>query len=262
MRSEEQQREQVAAFDEKFGHGSRSLVTSEDPVVRYLTRWRMETAWRHLAARCDLGSQPSVLFLCAGDAGEATTLADLGVQDITVTDNSPAAVRAALAADSRLTGFTCNALSNDLPSQSYDVVIVQDGLHHLPEPVRGFTEMLRIAAKAAFFLEGANSAAGRLFGRRWEQEGTHENFVFRWDFDLVEQVSCAYLGRGAFRNETFSFWHHNVHLDRLARRLGPSSRALGVVKALKTTADTVAPRGGNQICGMVIKENPQPSHGG
>ncbi len=244
--------EQARVFDEKFAEGSRGLVTSADELVRYLTRWRMETAWRRFREVCHLGADPSVIFLCAGDAGEATILADLGVRDITVTDASAQAVRAALDADTRLRGFVCNALDNGIDDQSFDVVIVQDGLHHLQEPVRGFTEMLRTARKGAFFLEGSDSPAGRLLGRTWEVEGDTENYVFRWSRRLVQQVASSYLGRGTFRNESFSFWHHNVYLDRLGRRLGQPGAAARRIDRVKGIADAVLPWGGNQFCGMVV----------
>lgn len=217
----------------------------------------METAWQRLVELApDLGRQPSVLFLCAGDAGEATVLADLGVKEITISDLSEAGVTAALAADPRLKGVVANALDTGIATSSYDVVIVQDGLHHLPEPVRGFTEQLRIARRAAFFLEGANSFAGRRFGLEWEVEGAFVNHVFRWDRRMVDQVAKSYLGPGSFTNASFSFWHHNLRLATLGARVGGGDRAVRWIARLKRAADVVLPEDGNQFCGMVVKLEP------
>lgn len=246
--------EQEARFEAAFEHGSRNLVTSQDPLVRYLTRWRMETAWRRLVELApDLGRQPSVLFLCAGDAGEATVLADLGVRDITISDLSEAGVNAALTADPRLKGIVANAIDTGIATDTYDVVVVQDGLHHLPEPVKGFTEQLRIARRAAFFLEGANSLAGRRFGLEWEVEGEFVNHVFRWDRRMVDQVAKSYLGRNSFTNASFSFWHHNTKLASLGARLGGGDQAVAKIAQLKRIADRMLPEGGNQFCGMIVK---------
>lgn len=247
--------EQRARFDTSFEHGSRQLVTSADPLVRYLTRWRMETAWNQLLASApDLARDPSVIFLCAGDAGEATVLADLGVSDITVSDLSPAGVAAAVKADPRLKGIVANALDTGIADGRYDVSIVQDGLHHLPEPVKGFTEQLRIARRAAFFLEGADSPAGRRFGLEWEREGEIVNHVFRWNRRMVDQVAKSYLGPDSFDNASFNFWHHNVRLESLANRLGwKGEKGVARLARLKGAADRAWPSGGNQFCGMVIK---------
>ena len=246
--------EQEARFEAAFEHGSRNLVTSQDPLVRYLTRWRMETAWKRLVELApELGRQPSVLFLCAGDAGEATVLADLGVRDITISDLSEAGVNAALTSDPRLKGVVANALNTGIATGSYDVVVVQDGLHHLPEPVKGFTEQLRIARRAAFFLEGANSLAGRKFGLEWEVEGEFVNHVFRWDRRMVDQIAKSYLGRNSFTNASFSFWHHNSKLASFGARVGGGDRAVSTVARLKRVADRMLPEAGNQFCGMVIK---------
>lgn len=254
---------QRIAFDASFEHGSRKLVTSDDALVRYLTRWRMVTAWRRLRQLApDVGRASSVLFLCAGDAGEATVLADEGVADITITDLSERAVAAATAEDPRLTGFACNALETGIPDGSYDVVVVQDGLHHLLEPVTGFAEMLRISRRAAFFLEPHDSLAGRIFGMEWEPTGATENYVFRWDRHLVDQVAKSLLGREAFTNHSFAFWHHNVRLDTIGRRLGGGARAVKRIDRAKRIADSLWSSGGNQFCGMVIRRGPAPDSRG
>ncbi|HEV3052500.1 MAG TPA: hypothetical protein VGX50_19460, partial [Longimicrobium sp.] len=139
-----------------------------------------------------------------------------------------------------------------LPDGAYDLSLVQDGLHHLQDPVRGFTEMLRISTTAAVFLEPHNSLAGRLVGRTWEQHGDAVNYVFRWTRRLVHDVASSYLGRDSFQNLSFAFWHHNVMLEKIGKPLG-SRLALPVLRTAKAVFDRVLPASGNQFCGMVVK---------
>jgi SAM-dependent methyltransferase len=245
---------QLACSDATFAAGSRSHVLSDDPLVRYLVRWRLLEAVRRLRAGApDLSASSPVLVLCAGEGLEGTVLADAGFNDITVSDLSPRGVDAALDRDGRLRGLVLNAEDTELPDRSYDLVVVQDGLHHLRRPASGFTEMLRLARRGALFLEGHDVWAGRTFGREWERNGDAVNYVFRWNRALVDQIAKSYLGPEGFANLSFSFWHHNIHLERLGRAAGGRDRGLRVVKAVKGVLDTAAPAAGNQFCGLVLK---------
>lgn len=251
---DEQWEAQRANFNAAFSHGSRAHVTSTDPLTRYLVTWRLETALarlQHVAP--DLTTSSSILVMCAGEGLEGTVLCNLGYTDVTVSDISDVGVAEALRRDPRLKGHTLNAERAELPAESYDVVVVQDGLHHLRSPVAGLTEMLRICRRAAVFLEPHDSFVGRRLGREWEVNGPAVNYVFRWSRRLVEEVSSSYLGRDASVNLSFSFWHHNIVLERLGRKVRPAQAARPVVAATKTALDAVAGRAGNQFCGLVVK---------
>ncbi len=239
--------------DDVFANGPRSHLLSDDELVQYLVRWRLTDAMARLRrAAPDLTDQSSILVLCSGDGFEGTHLADLGYANVTVSDLSPFGVRSATERDPRLRGVVLNATSAGIRDHSFDVVIVQDGLHHLQSPVAGFVEMLRIARRATCFLEPHDSFAGRTIGRSWEVNGDAVNFVFRWDRRLVDQVASSYLGRDACTNLSYSYWHHNVHLDRLGRRLGGGARSVRVIDLLKRTIDRALPGLGNLFCGMVV----------
>jgi len=251
---DEQWQAQRASFNATFSHGSRSHVTSKDPLTRYLVTWRLKTALLRLQdVAPDLNMSSSILVMCAGEGLEGTVLCDLGYTDVTVSDISDVGVAEALRRDPRLKGLTLNAERAELAGESYDVVVVQDGLHHLPSPVAGFTEMLRICRRAAVFLEPHNSLAGRRLGREWEINGNAVNYVFRWDRRLVEQVSSSYLGRAMSVNLSFSFWHHNVGLEGLGRKIRPVRAAKPAIAATKRILDAVGGRFGNQFCGIVVK---------
>lgn len=243
-------------FDRSYGEGVRSHITTDDPMVRWIVRWRLREALQRLggaSAEVTLGSR--LLVMCAGDALEGSILCDEGFRDVTISDISKVGVEQATERDPRMTGLVLNAESANLEDCSYDVVVVQDGLHHLQNPVLGFTEMLRVARVAAFFLEPHNSLAGRKLGRTWEipESGDAPNYVFRWTRRLVSDVAFSYLGQESHVNLSFSFWHHNIMLERLGKRLGGGERAIHALRVAKGAADRAVGRLGNQFCGLVVK---------
>jgi hypothetical protein len=248
---------QRAWADALYSEGPRAHVTTSDPLVQYLVTWRIRTLITILRESCgnrfDLDSP--ILLMCSGEGLEGSLLCDLGYRNVTVSDISSRGVDAATARDARLAGIVLDAEHVSLAPSSYDVVLVQDGLHHLQSPVAGFTSMLATARICAAFLEPHRSAVGRLFGTRWERNGDAVNWVFRWDRLLVEQIASSYLGPDAFDNLSFSFWHHNVVLERLCRTLGGRRGGVAVARLVKATLDRAAGRFGNQFCGLVIKRD-------
>lgn len=254
-RTSVQVQRQEAQSDVAFSHGSRSHVTSTDPLVQYLVRWRLQEAFRRLtdATGTLITHDSPILVMCAGEGFDGTILCDLGYTNVTISDISTVAVEEAVQRDGRLKGMRLNAVDADISDDAFAVTVVQDGLHHLPSPVGGFTEMLRIAATAAVFLEPHDSLAGRALGQTWERNGDAVNYVFRWNTKLVEDVSSSLLGPDSFHNLSFSFWHHNIRLERLGRKLGGGSRGTRGVRALKRVADVSLGRFGNQFCGLVVK---------
>lgn len=247
--------EQPTQQDETFERGTRAHVTSTDPLVQYVTRWRLSTAIAKLAREAGgrLSASSPFLLMCAGEGLEGTVLCDLGYLDVTVSDISSTGVTLAQARDGRLKGLVLNAEDAAIHDNAFDVVLVQDGLHHLLRPVLGFTEMLRIARVGALFLEPHDSIIGNMLGTKWERNGDAINYVFRWRRSLVEDVASSYLGRNSFRNLSFSFWHHNIALHRLGRALGGGATAIKVIDMTKRLADGALGRWGNQFCGLVLK---------
>lgn len=246
---------QRAFHEEAFEQGARGKVFGTDQVAEYVVRWRLKEAVRRMMAgpgtRLTLDS--SILVSCAGVGREGSILCDLGFRNVTVTDITENGVKAALVRDPRLRGEPANAEALPFAEGSYDIAFVQDGLHHLSNPVRGFTELLRVSRHAAFFLEPHDSPAGDLIGTKWEMNGDVTNYVFRWNRRLVEQVTSSYFGNAEFDNRSFSFWHHNPLYARIGGALGGGRLALLTLKSIKATADTVAGRWGNQFCGLIVR---------
>jgi hypothetical protein len=248
---------QRIAYDIGFADGPRAHVDSKDEIVQYISRWRVDEALRRIDAATGgrVARDSRVLVLCGGEAHEGTMLCDAGFQRVTVSDISPVAVAAAVGRDSRYEGKVLDAERVALPGEAYDLVVVQDGLHHLQSPIGGFTEMLRLARVAALFFEPHDSLVGNTLGTKWERHGDAVNHVFRWTRGLVGQIASSYLGPDSFDNLSFSFFHHNVVYDRIATLLGRGALARRSVETIKWSLDHALPGMGNQFCGLVRKRH-------
>lgn len=246
---------QKLEHDAVFAASPRPHVATTNPVVRYVSEWRMKEGVRRLqkASNGRLTQHSSILVMCSGLGFEGSFLCDIGYQNVTVSDISDIGVQEATRGDHRLKGLTLNAENVELPDRVFDVVIVQDGLHHLQSPVRGFTEMLRIAKVGVMFLEPHDSLVGNLIGTKWEKNGEAINYVFRWTSKLVEDVTSSYLGEGNFRNLSFSFWHH-YSLVVPGKLLGGGIFAATMLGAAKSLLDFLLGRWGNQFCGLVVRK--------
>jgi ubiquinone/menaquinone biosynthesis C-methylase UbiE len=243
-------------FDTKYVE-SRSYWLTSEPMTSYVTLWRLSKSIKCFQAHAggSFSSKSRVLFLCAGDGAEASACCDtFGLSNVTFSDISPVAISTGLRRDSRLLGFAADAENTGLKDASFDLVIVQDGLHHLRNPIRGFTEMLRIARLGVIFIEPHDSLVGRLIGTKWERHGDAINYVFRWTKRLVQQIASSYLGYGdVFMNVSFSYWHHNVVYARLGDLVGKGRRGIFLVGAIKFVLDHLFPFGGNQLSGIILK---------
>src|SRR6185436_5595240 len=111
-----------------------------------------------------------------------------------VSDLSEKAMALCRSFDERLKTRVLNAEEmSEVEDGSYDLVLVQDGLHHLPRPTLGFTEMLRVARIAAIVIEPHSGLVARAIGKTWEVEGDAVNYVFRWNRNILEQTTRSYL---------------------------------------------------------------------
>jgi SAM-dependent methyltransferase len=162
------------------------------------------------------------------------------------------AIATGIRRDPRLKGVAADAENTEFKSESFDLVIVQDGLHHLASPVRGFTEMLRIARVGVIFVEPHDALVGKIIGTKWEQNGDAINYVFRWTHKLVEQVASSYLGRERFRNHSYAYWHHNMVFAKLGSLVGGGKRGEILIRVIKLVS-RLLPFAGNCFTAIVIK---------
>lgn len=234
-----------------------SYWDSKDPLTRYLLDRRLKMSVDNLMEITK--SSPSdwdVLVICGGVGGEGTVLANMGFQSVTVSDISENALEVCKVRDPRLQTLILNAENLEVPDQSYDLVLVQDGLHHLPRPVLGYNEMLRVAKKAAIVIEPHAGIVANLLGMSWEDHGGTVNYVFRWNQLLLEQATRSYLLQAPCYIKTIRMWNHNLVMDKIAKIFGGKQVGLGVVKLGYFLLDLLGGSVGNMMIGLVVKNPP------
>jgi hypothetical protein len=192
-----------------------------------------------------------VLIVCGGVGGEGTFFANRGFQSVTNSDFSENALRLCNRFDPRLKTLQLNAERLDLPDDSFDLVVVQDGLHHLSRPVLGYTEMLRVSRRATVVIEPHTGIVARSIGTEWERHGNEVNYVFRWNRSIFEQSAKSYLLDVPCHIEVIRLWDHNPIIAGLARRF-PKPVRMAVAKTAYGVL-TLLPGLGNMMIGVVIK---------
>jgi len=121
--------------------------------------------------------------------------------------------------DKRVTYIKQDLENLSYKPSSFDLVFVKEALHHVPRPVKGLYEMLRVAKKAAIFIEPEESSVGNFFSffnldSKYErnQKGNlrfRDNFVYRWrKREIIKLLNSYYLESGYNVNFT-SCWMSN-----------------------------------------------------
>lgn len=234
-----------------------AVFDTADPATRYTHDRRLRIAIDRLAQRTGEDfSRWSALVVCGGVGGEGTYLANRGFASVTVSDFSPRALEQCRQRDPRLATSLLEAESLAVDDASYDLVLVQDGLHHLPRPTQGFTEMLRVARRAVVVIEPHAGLAARLLGKTWERHGDAVNFVFRWDERMLVQIVRSYLLERPCAVEDLRFWDYNVLFYRLARKLGRWQLASRLQKLAYRTLNVCGPSRalGNMMVAVIVKD--------
>jgi ubiquinone/menaquinone biosynthesis C-methylase UbiE len=228
---------------------------TSDPLMRYLRDRRLHRALRELDKRGKLDvARQSALLVCGGVGGEGTFLANQGFVDVTVSDLSEEAMALCRRFDGRLKTRALNAEDmSEVEDGSYDLVLVQDGLHHLPRPVLGFTEMLRVARTAVVVIEPYSGLVGRAIGTKWEVDGDAVNYVFRWNRNIFEQATRSYLLSDDAEVIACRFFDHNLVVNRAVSKLPLPRRAqLLAARSVYGLLHFAAPMG-NMMVGIVVK---------
>lgn len=245
---------QQAAFEESYGaaDGRWAFHHTSDPLTRYLRDRRLTIALDALRGALPPGvAVESVLIVCGGVGGEGTFFRRRGFGDVTVSDFSREALEHCNKLDPGLKTLVLDAEDMDVPDSSYDLVVVQDGLHHLPRPALGLAEMLRVARVAVILIEPHYGMIGKALGREWEVQGDAVNYVFRWNAAMLEQCTRSYLLSRDAQVIPVRLWDHSL---AVARAVGRLPRALRV-PAAKAVYAVLAPisSAGNMMVGVVVK---------
>ena len=140
---------EMAAQDEHFAGLPDKAVFKPDYHSRYRRR-RMHQRLQHLLAQ--LGREgaagQSVHVACCGTGYEVEALLQAGWQ-VSASDLSVQALQG-LSKRSTTRGYQVPFLQADLlhlpfAADSFDVAVAVEGLHHTPDPLRGFAELVRVA---------------------------------------------------------------------------------------------------------------------
>jgi ubiquinone/menaquinone biosynthesis C-methylase UbiE len=225
-----------------------------DAFWRFIRYRRLRMALRLLADLGGLKPGQSALVVCGGVGEEGIFLHQRGFASVTVSDISENALTICRAHSPHLKTAVLNAEDmREIPDASYDLVLVQAGLHHLPRPVQGFTEMLRVARRGVIVIEPQQSLVGNLLGTTWEVEGDAINYVFRWNRHIFEQAACSYLQRSDLKIVYRRLLDHPGAVHGLFDKLHVPAWAR--LTAAKVLYATVGPLNfaGNQMVGVVLK---------
>jgi SAM-dependent methyltransferase len=225
-----------------------------DPLTRYLRDRRLSIALAMLRAHMpDPYESLSALVVCGGVGGEGTFLARQGFGEVTVSDFSDAALAICQERDPRLRTIRLDAEAVELADGSFDVVLVQDGLHHLTRPTLGLSEMLRVARRAVIVIEPHSGITGRIFGTTWEEEEGATNYVFRWNKHLLREVTYSYLVNPDVVVCAKRIWDHGGVMARMTSVVKPRRFAVGVARGSYGILNTVARPLGNMFVAVVVK---------
>jgi len=247
------------AYEASYGSSTRAdwqFHDTKEPLVRYLRDRRIQLSLKQAIAMTGRSPQElTALVVCGGVGGEGTYLKNLGCRSVTVSDFSRHALEICRSRDSRLETRLSDAEHTDLPDESFDIVLVQDGLHELRRPTLGLTEMLRLSRLIIIVIEPYDGLVGRLFGTTWEVHGGVVNYVFRWNRRLVEDVVRSFLRAPAVTVRVTRLWDHNVIVGRVARLAGRGSVAVAVARTIYFVLDTLCGGLGNMMLAVIVKRD-------
>lgn len=230
---------------------------SKDPLMRYLRDRRLIKAIDVLLekTRTKPSDWDNGLIVCGGVGGEGTFLLNYGFSSITVTDYSKDLLEFLKIRDSRLKYAFMDAQHLEIEDEAFDFVLVQDGLHHLPNPVLGFTEMLRVAKKAVIIIEPHEGIVAKLFGTKIEHGEESSNFVFRWNRWLLRQVAHSYFIEHPVSIIHRRIWDHSLAMLRMTRFINNKYLQLRTIKAVYLMFDLLLGWLGNMMIGITIKDS-------
>ena len=186
--------------------------------------------------------------------GEGFFFSQLGFKSITVTDLSAQALSTCNSIFPNFKTLQLNAEHMELEDNSFDIVVVRDGLHHISRPVLGYTEMLRISRNAVIVIEPHTGMVARVFGTKWERHQGEVNYVFRWNQNLLEQTTKSYILQKPYYVKALRIWDHNLVISRVVKPLFPYPLNLWMAKCLYFLLNTVLFRMGNMMVGVVVKK--------
>ena len=194
-----------------------------------------------------------ILSICSGDGPEGEYLYKLGV-DVTVTDISPEAIKAAKRRCPSLKGVVADSEKLPFKDNSFDLVVVRHGLHHLEHPYKGIHEMSRIGKKGFIFIEAQKNFITKILiklGLALEYEPSG-NFVYRFTRSEVKKLMKKYKINNYKLSTKWSY-----HIDFFSNRIYPlfnNKISFGIFTSLFYIFNFFFGYFGNSLVVVAIKE--------
>lgn len=229
---------------------------TSDKLIRYLRDRRLTTGLNYLRSKYSQSELASwtVLIICGSVGGEGIFFKNAGFKDVTLSDINQTYLEMANVLAPELKTILLNGEALELEAEAYDLIVVQDGLHHLPRPATGLTEMLRVAKKAVIVIEPYDSLIGNMIGTKWEVVGNETNYVYRWNKTMIEQTVKSYLLHGYDSIKVFRLWDHNLTVLKLVKAIKvPKSLRLKASKFIYSLFSLIN-FSGNMLVAVVTKK--------
>jgi SAM-dependent methyltransferase len=220
-----------------------------------LYRWLLDRKFAKSVAALDTGRFRTALTVCGGSGMDAEYLAGRGLA-VTCSDLSPAAAQRARERGRRagieIGGVVADVEHLPFADDSFDLVYVHDGLHHLEDPLAGLREMARVARLAISVNEPARSPVTRLaigvgFASHHEEAG---NFIARVDpRQVVDELEG--LGFRVVHSQRYGMYYRHEPdpiFDRLSR-----PPLLPIAKTAVRAFDHLAGRLGNKSTVQAVR---------
>jgi len=197
----------------------------------------------------------SILDICCGSGMSSEFYvkegADVCGTDISVESISRAKIRA------KKYGFPAKfqiANSENLPfsNNSFDVVSVHDGLHHLNNPEKAVKEMVRVAKKGVIIIEPAEAFITKIsiligISKKFEDVG---NYVYRFKkYELMNWLK----EEGCKRIRIKRYIMYYPHKPNWLFNIFSSFLVFHIVKILFYTINAIFGRFGNKIYAVGVK---------
>lgn len=198
----------------------------------------------------------SVLTVCTGSGIEADRLSSQGAR-VTATDLSPDAITRLHQRYPHLLASVADAEQLPFEDASFDVALVRRGLHHLPRPILGIYEMIRVARSHVILMEAQDSWAvqlltrGKFFGLipHGGQIECHGNYIYRFSRRELRKITQAmFLGGIRFHAE----WHHNNYvIEGLHHRFCQQDPGFTVARWFYNGFNLLFGRWGNNLTAVI-----------
>jgi SAM-dependent methyltransferase len=245
-------REQAAHFD----HVDDEFETERPRGATPLYAWLIEEKFRRSIRGIDeLVPGATALAICGGSGMDAELLARAGAHVVSADISLGASRRARERArrhELDLTPVVADAESLPFADESFDLVYVHDGLHHLEHPEAGLVEMARVARRAVSVTEPARAGLTRAavrVGLALEREDAG-NRVARLDPGEVAEV----LRRRGFEivcAERYGMLYR--HYPGAPSRFLSRKRLFPLTVRAHRAANALAGRAGNKLTVQAVR---------